>query len=79
MKVYIAGKVTGLEKADIFKKFYESGKQLKKDGYLVMSPAVLALNEGFDHGDYMHVCYAMIDVCDAVYMQKNWQNSKGAQ
>ena len=36
MKVYIAGKVTGLEKADMFKKFYESGKLLKKDGHLVM-------------------------------------------
>lgn len=66
MKVYIAGKVTGLEKAEIFKKFYESEKQLKKQGNTVMSPAVLALNEGFDHSDYMHICYAMIDVCDAV-------------
>lgn len=79
MKVYIAGKVTGLEKAEIFKKFYESGKQLKEQGYTVMSPAVLALNEGFDHSDYMHICYAMIDVCDAVYMQKDWQQSKGAR
>lgn len=79
LKVYIAGKVTGLEKAEIFKKFYESGKQLKEQGYTVMSPAVLALNEGFDHSDYMHICYAMIDVCDAVYMQKDWQQSKGAR
>lgn len=79
MKVYIAGKVTGLEKAEIFKKFYESGKLLKKDGHLVMSPAVLALNESFEHEDYMHICYAMIDVCDAVYMQKDWQQSKGAR
>ena len=78
MKVYIAGKVTGLEKSEIFKKFYESGNQFKKDGHLVMSPAVLALNEGFEHEDYMHICYAMIDVCDAVYMQKDWQQSKGA-
>lgn len=79
MKFYIAGKVTGLEKADIFKKFYESGKLLKKDGHLVMSPAVLALNEGFEHEDYMHIRYAMIDVCDAVYMQKDWRQSKGAR
>ena len=41
--------------------------------------AVLALNEGFEHEDYMHICYAMIDVCDAVYMQKDWQQSKGAR
>ena len=79
MKVYIAGKVTGLEKDEIFKKFYESGKQLKKDGHIVMSPAVLVLNEGFEHEDYMHICYAMIDVCDAVFMQKDWQDSKGAR
>ena len=79
MKVYIAGKVTGLQKDEIFKKFYESGKQLKKDGHIVMSPAVLVLNEGFEHEDYMHICYAMIDVCDAVFMQKDWQQSKGAR
>lgn len=79
MKFYIAGKVTGLEKDDMFKKFFESRKLLKKDGHLVMSPAVLALNEGFEHEDYMHICYAMIDVCDAVYMQKDWQQSKGAR
>ena len=79
MKVYIAGKVTGLPKDEIFKKFYESGKTLKERGHIPMSPVVLALNEGFEHGDYMHICFAMIDVCDAVYMQKDWQKSKGAR
>lgn len=79
MKVYIAGKVSGLSKDEIFRKFYGSGKQLKKDGHLMMSPAVLALNEGFEHSDYMHICYAMVDVCDAVFMQKDWQDSKGAR
>lgn len=79
MKVYIAGKVTGLNNAEIFRKFYESGKQLKKQGHTVMSPAVLVLNEGFEHLEYMHICFAMIDVCDAVYMQKDWQQSKGAR
>ena len=79
MKVYIAGKVTGLEKAEVFKKFNESVNQLKKQGYITMSPAVLASNEGFEHSNYMHVCFAMIDVCDAVYMQKDWWDSKGAR
>ena len=79
MKVYIAGKITGLDRAVIFKKFYVSGKKLEKDGHTVMSPAVLALNDGFDHSDYMHICFAMIDVCDAVWLQKDWQSSKGAR
>lgn len=79
MKVYIAGKVTGLDEAFVFRKFNESKCQLKKQGCIAMSPAVLALNSGFGHSDYMHVCLAMIDVCDAVYMQKDWRNSKGAR
>lgn len=79
MKVYIAGKISGLDNAEILKKFYESKKNLEKSGHIVMSPAVLVLNEGFEHSDYMHICYSMIDVCDAVYMQKDWQKSRGAR
>lgn len=79
MKVYVAGKVTGLPKNEIFKKFNGSVRTLRKDGHTVMSPAVLVSNPGFEHEEYMHVCYAMIDVCDAVYMQKDWRDSKGAR
>ena len=79
MKVYVAGKVTGLPESEVLRKFDRSVATLKKDGHTVMSPAVLVLNEGFGHGDYMHICYAMIDVCDAVYMQKDWQDSEGAR
>lgn len=79
MKVYIAGKVSGLSDREVFDKFYRAGERLKKDGHTVMSPAVLLLNRGFEHPEYMHVCFAMIDVCDAVYMQKGWQDSKGAK
>ena len=74
MKVYIAGKITGLDEALVFKKFNESKRQLRRQGCSVMSPAVLASNDGFAHSDYMHICFAMIDVCDAVYMQKDWQD-----
>lgn len=79
MKVYIAGKITGLEKPDFLKKFYDSSKALRDQGHLTMSPATLALNEGFSHEDYLHVCYAMIDVCDAVFLQKDWRDSEGAR
>ena len=76
MKVYIAGKVSGLSDREVFEKFYKSAEKLKGQGHTVMSPAVLNLNKGFD---YMHICFSMIDVCDAVYMQKDWQESKGAK
>ena len=79
MKVYIAGKITGLDEALVFKKFQKSEKLLREHGHTTMSPAVLASNDGFAHSDYMHICFAMIDVCDAVYMQKDWRDSKGAR
>jgi hypothetical protein len=42
-----------------------------------MRPTCLPL--GFSHKDYMHICYAMIDVCDAVYFLNDWKMSKGAR
>ena len=74
MKVYIAGKITGLENYQ--QKFRAAQDRLEARGYSVMNPAVLPL--GFDYEDYMRICFAMIDVCDAVYMLDNWRDSPGA-
>ncbi len=79
MKIYIAGKITGLEESEIQDKFFKAKISLTKSGHKTMSPAVLTANAGFEHEDYMHICYAMIDVCDAVYMLSDWQQSKGAR
>lgn len=75
MKIYVAGKITGL---DNFKElFAEATKKLEEDGHVVMNPAVLP--KGFDHGEYMKICYSMIDVCEAVYFLNNWHDSVGAK
>ncbi|WP_147613943.1 DUF4406 domain-containing protein [Treponema pectinovorum] len=79
MKVYIAGKITGLKMPFVILKFLKTKLILKKEGHSVMSPSVLGFNAGFEHSDYMHICFAMIDVCDAIYMQKDWVKSKGAK
>lgn len=75
MKVYIAGKMTG---SDNYKeKFNVAAEHLTRLGHTVMNPAVLP--PGFEHEEYMHICYAMIDVCDGVYFLNNWKDSKGAR
>ena len=43
---------------------------------VVLVPAVLPL--GMEHGQYMHICRAMIDVCCCVVQLPGWQQSKGA-
>lgn len=74
MKIYIAGKITGLE--NFKEKFEKAHKDLIADGHIAMNPTVLPL--GFEAEDYMHICYSMIDICDAIYLLDNWKTSKGA-
>lgn len=79
MTIYVAGKITGLSKEESDKKFEEAAKMLREQGHQVFVPTVLPAYDEVSHGDYMHICYAMIDVCDAVYMLSDWQQSKGAR
>lgn len=74
MKVYIAGKITGLK--GYKKLFKQAEKLLKQNGHKVMNPSILP--SGFEHDEYMKICYSMIDVCDAIYFLENWRFSKGA-
>ena len=76
MKVYIAGKITNNHNYKF--EFCEAELHLRQLGYnKVMNPAVLPA--GFTHSEYMHICYAMIDVCHAVYFLDNWKDSVGAK
>ena len=79
MKIYIAGKITGFTRADYQAKFLTAQKNLEYAGHKVMNPAYVNSTDGFEHEDYMHICYAMIDICDGIYMLKDWQRSKGAR
>lgn len=76
MKVYVAGKIRGDKNYKA--KFEKAEHHLKTLGYYVMNPAVLPPS-GFSHGEYMKICLAMIEVCDAVYMLPDWRKSKGAR
>lgn len=79
MKVYISGKISGLDPVEAKKNFIKAELRLRNQGHTVMSPKGIMDFAGFEHEDYMHVCKAMIDVCDAIYMLSNWQISKGSR
>jgi len=75
MKLYIAGKIT--DNPDYKQQFAEAEKQLKYAGHVTMNPAVLP--DGFEHHEYMAICFSMIDVCEGLYFLSNWRDSKGAR
>ena len=75
MKIYIAGKITG--EPNYKETFKIAENDLLEAGHAVLNPSILPL--GFEHEEYIHICKAMIDVCNVVYMLKNWKESKGAK
>lgn len=75
MQIFVSGKVRGLEN---YKELFEYAMdELKATGCAVLSPTLLP--PGLRAGNYMHICYAMIDVCDSVYFLNNWKDSEGAK
>lgn len=74
LKVYIAGPITGTN--DYKKRFEKAEKYLRDQGAIPMHSA--GLPQGFSHAEYLHICRAMIDVCDAVYFQEGYSESDGS-
>lgn len=78
MKVYVSGKISGLDPVEAKKNFIKAELKLRNQGHIVMSPKGIMDFLGFEHEDYMHVRKAMIDICDAVYFLDDWTASQGA-
>ena len=70
MKIYIAGKITGNE--NYREEFAKVQAELEKDGHIVLNPAVLP--EGLTKGEYMRLCFSMIDIADEVRFLPGWQD-----
>lgn len=72
--IYIAGPITGVP--DYAVNFNRAAVRLRHDGHIVFNPSFMP--EGLPHDAYMPICYAMMDVCNAIYLLRGWRQSKGA-
>lgn len=75
MKIYIAGKIAG--DPDYKEKFDAYARKMEELGKIVLNPAVLP--EGLPVKDCMRICFAMIEVADAVFFLPDWEQSGGAK
>lgn len=78
MKIYISGPISGTN--DYMERFAEAEERLIECGYSVVNPAAVnsMLPEDTTYEQYMNMSFTMIDMCDALYMLKGWENSCGA-
>ena len=74
MKVYIAGKITG--DPSFKSKFAAAHRELIYKFDVVLNPAILP--KGLDYEEYMAICFAMLDVADAIYLLRDYKRSPGA-
>lgn len=75
MKIYVSGKITG--NPDYEKTFEAAKENLKHNGFIVLTP--LLIKASLNYEDFMTIDFAMISVCDAIYMLKGWEESPGAK
>ena len=76
-RIYISGPMTGV--VDCRGKFDFAENRLVEKGYKVINPAYVDdVMPNAEYEEYMEVDMLLLSTCDAIYMLKGWENSRGA-
>lgn len=82
MKIYIAGKITGLVYEEALRAFAAAEDELRRLGHEPVNPMRLIAECGMQNAEWKPCMQHLIPIlmaCDAIYLLENWKESKGAR
>jgi hypothetical protein len=83
MKIYIAGKITGLVYEDALRTFNEAEEMLKQQGFEPVNPMRENGLDGdgveYPWADYMRRDIPHLLACEAIFLLDTWPHSRGAR
>lgn len=78
LKIYIAGKMTGLSPEMVYEKFYTAARWIESNQYEAVLPLLNDLSPE-TWCNNMLICLNTLLECDAIYLLKDWEFSDGAK
>lgn len=77
-KIYISGKITGLDHEEAYKMFWDAQTKYESVGFEVVNPMKLNHDHDGTWQNYMRIDLIEMLSCNHIFMLKGWENSKGA-
>jgi predicted Zn-ribbon and HTH transcriptional regulator len=79
MKIYIAGKISGLVYEDALRAFAEAALEIERCGHTAVNPMAEVATPDLPWVEYMEKDIPLLLSCDAIYLLPNWKQSNGAR
>ena len=79
MRIYNSGRITGLDCETYLANFDKADKEIKVSGHTPVNPIFNGLYESAPWWLHMIADILMLLSCRAIYLQVNWEQSRGAK
>lgn len=78
-KIYLSGKITGLDPDNVRLKFHLSGLSFDPEYYEVICPLNLPHNHDKSEASFLLEDLQALAACNCIYMLRDWTDSRGAR